>query len=284
MKTLSAALALSLSLLGFTAQAEPAQAPIPCRCESDPLTAPLHHATSGTDLRAFREGTPNVHSPHAMDPDTLYLMYSHNFFWSSLPRSSNPAFWAHYSPFERFQADMMTTLRSPVEVEFGLSYQILDELQGDWLSLTPRLAYNTRGNLFGGEISATRFLIPDVWQIGLDARVLSTAQPDGFNRPVAALGANTLLRVWKDWHLYGDVAVPLDGEILQQRSVVWSAGVKKRIPHTPHILTLYAGNSQEQSLSGRTISGGNSLADFFRVGFVFSIAIPELTRLPERLF
>ncbi|MEZ0375228.1 MAG: hypothetical protein ACAI44_39440, partial [Candidatus Sericytochromatia bacterium] len=209
---------------------------------------------------------------------------------SSLPRGSNPAFWFKYSPLEHLQIDAMATLRSPLELEAGVSYQILDENRGDWLNLTPRLAFNSRGTLFGGEVAASKYIFPEIWQVGLDARLLSTGQPDGFARPVAAVGFNTMVRVWKHWHLFGDVVVPLDGEILQKRSVLWTAGIKKRLPHTPHILTLFIGNTQEQSLSGRTISSVDmttpnlGLGDILRLGFVFSINIDGVSRMSEKLF
>jgi len=256
---------------------------VDCRCESGQQTRPQALVPDLDYTRAFKEGSPNLFSPHVASPDSLHLLYSHNFFWSTLPRSSNPAFWLKYSPLDGLQLDLLTTLRAPMELELGLAYQVLDEYRGDWLSLTPRLSFNTRGNLVGAELSASRFILPDVWLLGLDARFLSTGQPDGIERPLAALGFNTTLRVWKHWHLFGDLALPLDGTALQ-RQLIWSAGLKKRIPHTPHILTLYAGNSQEQSLPGRTLSSEGSLSDLFGVGFVFSIEIDQLSRMPERLF
>lgn len=235
--------------------------------------------------KAFIEGTPNLFSASVLNPDTLSLFYAHNFFWSSLPRSSNPAFWLKYSPLDYLQVDAMATLRAnPGEFEVGLSYQLLDEERGDWVDLTPRLAYNTRDNLVGGEIAATKSIFPELWQVGVNARLLSTGKTDGYDRMVPALGFNTILRVWKHWHLFGDLVVPLDGEILSQRTLIWTAGLKKRIPHTPHILTLFVGTGQEQSLSGRTIATSGTLADNFRLGFVFSIEIPEVSQMPARLF
>lgn len=246
-----------------------------------------HH--SETDFsRAFLEGTPNLLSPSAVAPDSLYLLYSHNFYQTSFPRGSNPAFWMRYSPLDRLQIDALASLRSttenPFEGELGVGYQILNEDDGDWFNLMPRIAYNSRGHVFGAELAATKYIFPEIWQLGLNARFLSSGKADSFDRPVGAIGLNTIVRVWKHWHLFGDVVVPLDGDILQNRSVLWSAGIKKRIPHTPHVLTLFAGNSQEQSLSGRTISPSNILGDVFRLGFVFSIDIDHLSQLPARLF
>lgn len=255
-----------------------------CRCESDKAET---HGQRGEDTnfsKAFREGTPHLFSPNLVDADDFTLFYSHNFAFVSLPRGSNPAFWLKYSPLDKLQIDAMATLRNPNEFEFGLAYQILDENRGDWLSLTPRLSFSTRGTLFGGELAASKYIFPELWQLGADLRLLSTGNPDGFNRPVAALGFNTMVRVWKHWHLFGDVAVPFDSEILSTRSVLWSAGLKKRIPHTPHILTLYVGNAQEQSLAGRTISASSDLANVIKLGFIFSIEIDSVSKLPERLF
>ncbi len=263
-----------------TAHPNPTE-PIECRCESD--AHDQHHHESDHN-RAFIEGTQNVFSPHSLPQDKLMLGYTHNFFWATLPRGSHPAFWLKYGILDRLQVDIVNTLRSPLEIEAGLSYQILDEFAGDWLSLTPRLSFNSRGTVVGAEISASRFILPDIWELGLDARVISSGAEDGFTRPVAALGLNTMVRVWKHWHLFGDIAVPLDGEILQQKSVLWSTGFKKVIPDTPHILSIYVGNTQEQTLSGRTISPGANLDDNFRLGFSFTIGIPEISQLPARLF
>lgn len=247
-----------------------------------------HHGEDTDYGRAFAEGTPTLFSPSTVPADNLTIYYSHNFMWSTLPRGSNPAFWFKYSPLEKLQIDALASLRSqvnyPLELEAGVSYQILDEDKGDWLSLTPRISYNSRGHLVGGEVLASKYIFPEIWQVGLDARILSTGAPDTFARPVAAIGANTIVRVWKHWHLFGDVVVPLDGEILQKRSVLWTAGLKKRIPHTPHILSLFVGNAQEQSLSGRTISPSNVLGDVFRLGFIFSISIDGVSHMGERLF
>lgn len=235
--------------------------------------------------RVFREGTSNLISAQTYAPDTLYLLFSHNFLSSSFPYGSNPAFYASYTPWKHIQIDSIMTIRSsPLELELGATYQLLDETQGDWLNLASRIAYNNRGHIFGFDLSASRFLIPEIWQVSLNYRFLSNAQADGFNRPVNGLGAHTIVRVYKHWHLFTDIVLPLDTEILQQRSPIWQVGIKKRIPHTPHILTLYAGNTQQATLSGRTISPGGNLADVFRVGFVFSIDIPALSHLPARLF
>ena len=244
------------------------------------------HEHHGSEFgRAFAEGTPNLFSPATVEADSLSLFYSHNFFSSTFPRSSNPVFWARYSPFEHLQIDGLIALRErPLEGEIGLSYQVCDATKGDFFNLTPRLSWNSRGNLFGAELAASKMLVPEIWQVGLDARFLSTAKPDGYDRMLGAVGANTLVRVWKHWHLFGDVVVPLDGEILQKQNVLWSVGIKKIIPHSPHILTLYAGNSQEQSLSGRTISSGRDLSQTFRVGFIFSIGIDEVSKFAGELF
>lgn len=245
-----------------------------------------HHTSEDTDFtRVFREGSSNVTSAHVFDSDSLYLLFSHNFFGSSFPRGSNPAFYAHYVPIKNLQIDTIFALRqSPVEAELGVKYQWLNEYDGDLLSLSPRLAYNTRGNVFGAELAASRFIFSDLWQAGANYRFLSNASSDGFDRPIHALGFNTIVRVWKHWHLFADMTLPIDPDLLSRRGVIWQTGIKKRIPHTPHILTLYAGNSQEGTLTGSTISPGANLSDVFRVGFVFSIEIPALTTLPNRLF
>ncbi len=258
-----------------------------CECDDDDDDDDEHHGEDDFS-RAFLEGTNNLFSASAVEADSFYLLYSHNFFQTSFPRSSNPAFWARYSPLDRLQIDALATLRTtvdyPIEAELGVGYQILNEDDGDWFNLMPRIAYNSRGHIFGAELAASKYLFSEIWQVGMNARFLSSGKADRFDRPVGAVGFNTMVRVWKHWHLFGDVVVPLDNEILQQRSVLWSAGIKKIIPDTPHVLTLFAGNTQEQSLAGRTISQSNVLGDVFRVGFVFSIDIEELSSLPAKLF
>lgn len=282
---------LSLSLLSLSLPAaaheeeHETEQSIDCRCETPHNGDEEHEHEHGSenDPYAFREGTPNLLSATVVGADHFDLMFSHNFYANTFPRGSNPAFWFKYSPLEHLQVDAMTSLRSPLELEFGLAYQLLDEYKNDWLNLTPRLSFNTRGNFVGGELSASKYIFPNIWQVGMDARVLSSGAADSINRPVAALGFNTMVRVWKDWHLFGDLVVPLDSELLQ-RQLLWTAGIKKRIPHSPHILTLYAGNTEEQSLSGRTISSNGAFGDLFRVGFIFSINIGHVSHLPSRLF
>lgn len=232
---------------------------------------------------AFNEGSPNIFSAQVVGQDHFDLFFAHNFYSTSFPRGSNPTFWLKYSPLEHLQIDALSSMRSPLELEFGLAYQVLEESAGDSFNLTPRLSFNTRGNFAGAELSASKFIWNEIWQVGMDARVLSSGQAENINRPVAAIGLNTIVRVWKDWHLFGDLVVPLDSELIQ-RQLLWSAGIKKRIPDSPHILTFYAGNSQEQSLSGRTLSAKGDLSDLFRVGFIFSIDIENVSTMADRLF
>ncbi|MBC7473602.1 MAG: hypothetical protein H7263_04875, partial [Candidatus Sericytochromatia bacterium] len=53
-------------------------------------------------------------------------------------------------------------------------------------------------------------------------------------------------------------------------------------PRSPHILTLYVGNSNESTLTGRTISTGtNKYPDLLKVGFQFSIDIPRVSHFLE---
>src|SRR5690606_31438836 len=146
----------SLGLLVFSAQAHEDNV-AECRCERP---GHEHHEEhhGGRHQQAFEEGSPNVYTASTVPQDHLYLMYSHNFFWTTLPRSSNPAFWMKYAPLEHLQLDLLTTLRSPFELEGAVSYQVFDERKGDVLSLTPRLSFNTRGNVVGGEVSASRFI------------------------------------------------------------------------------------------------------------------------------
>ncbi|MFN8575878.1 MAG: hypothetical protein U0354_03395 [Candidatus Sericytochromatia bacterium] len=240
--------------------------------------------------RAFKEGTINLISPSTWKRDTFYINYSHNYFQASIPRGSNPAFHFSYTPIDRLQVDTILSLRnSPLEFEFGTKYQILDEFKGDPLSITPRIAYNTRGNVLGLDLSASKTFFTDILQVGLGYRVLNyfgNFKDDGLaSNLVQGIGVNSILRVWKHWYLFGDAVIPFDGTLLSKSGFIWSAGIKKRIPFTPHILTLYAGNSNEGTISGRTISTGNGkYPDMLKLGFYFSIGIPEVSKLPEKLF
>lgn len=240
--------------------------------------------------RAFKEGTLNIISPSTFKKDMFYILYSHNYYQASIPRGANPAFHFSYTPIDRLQFDTILSLRnSPLEWELGGKYQILDELQGDLLSLTPRLSYNTRGNILGLDVSASKMIFQDIWQVGLGYRVLGYfgdyKVDDLTSNITQGLGINTIVRVWKDWHVFGDAVLPFDATLLSKHGFIWSAGIKKVIPHTPHILTLYAGNSNESTLSGRSISNGNGkYPDMLKFGFQFSIGIPNFSKFPEKLF
>lgn len=240
--------------------------------------------------RTFKEGTLNLVSPFTFNKDTFYILFSHNFYESTFPKGSNPAFSFSYTPIKNLQLDTILSLRSsPLEWEIGAKYQILNEFEGSPISLTPRIAYNTRGNVLGLDISATKVFFDDIWQIGLGYRALeyfgNKAVDDVSSNFENGIGLNTIVRVWKHWYLFGDVVLPFDSTVIANHGFVWSAGIKKRIPHTPHILTLYVGNSNESTITGRTISIGNGkYPDMLKVGFQFSIGIPSLTKLPEKLF
>lgn len=242
--------------------------------------------------RAFIEGTPNLISPSTFEADTAYFIYSHQYLLNRFPRGSNPGFNLYYSPINNLQLGTIASIRADGtnEFEFGARYQLLNEYKGDWLSLAPRIAYSTRGNLVGGELSASKFIFKDRWQVGLNYSFLSNGATDNINRMVNAVGVNTILRVWKHWHLFGDAVIPIDNELLTKRSLIWTAGIKKRIPWTPHILTIFVGSNQQQTLSSRVISGnvlggpGASWTDFLTAGFTFSIGIPESSKTAQRLF
>ncbi len=287
---------ISLSLLGLTAF------PAIAHEENDEENKETinkqeeeHHHTEDKDFtRAFKEGTLNIISPFTFKKDMMYILYSHNFFQGSFPRSSNPAFHFSYTPISHLQVDTILSLReSPLEWEIGLKYQIMDEFEGAPISLTPRISYNTRGNIFGLDISATKIFMKDILQLGLGYRLLSSDPKDfsdtagkvPLNGIVQGIGLNTILRVYKQWHIFGDVVLPFDSNLISNKGFIWSAGIKKRLPSTPHILTLYAGNSNESTLSGRTVSTGNGkYPDMLKVGFNFSIGIGNASKFPEKLF
>lgn len=240
--------------------------------------------------RVFKEGTPNIISPSTFNPDTFYILYSHNYYQASFPRGSNPAFHFNYTPIEKLQLDTILSLRnSPLEWEIGTKYQILDEYKGDPLSLTPRVSFNTRGNILGLDLSASKTFFTDILQVGLGYRLLNYFGDYKVDNLTSAfnhgIGANAIVRVWKHWYLFGDTVLPFDPNLLSTRGFIWSTGIKKRIPSTPHILTLYVGNTNESTISGRTISNGNGkYPDMLKLGFHFSIGIRNFSKLPEELF
>lgn len=258
--------------------------------EKQEKTEKKEHREDTDYTRTFKEGTLNIISPSTFKKDTFYILYSHNYYQASIPRGSNPAFHFNYTPIDRLQFDTILSLRAaPLEWEIGGKYQILDEFKGDPVSVTPRVSYNTRGNILGLDLSASKTFFTDIWQIGLGYRALNyfgDYKVDNLTSSFThGIGVNTIVRVWKHWHLFGDAVIPFDATLLSQRGFIWSAGIKKRIPGTPHILTLYAGNSNESTLSGRSISTGNGkYPDMLKLGFQFSIGIPNLSKLPERLF
>jgi hypothetical protein len=240
--------------------------------------------------RAFEEGTINLVSPQVFDKDMFYVLFSHNYFLNSFPRGSNPAFQFSYVPIDNLQIDSILSLRqSPLEFELGIKYAIFDEFKGSPLSLAPRVSYNTRGNILGLDISASKIFFNDILQIGLGYRLLNyfgDSKLDNLNTNlVQGLGINTILRVWKQWYLFADAVLPFNSNLLNNNGFIWSTGLKKRIPDSPHVLTLYVGNVNENTISGRTVSTGNGkYPDMLKVGFLFSIGIEEVSKLPSKLF
>lgn len=237
-------------------------------------------------LIVFKEGTMNLISASTFSPDSLYIMYAHNFYQSTFPRSSNPVFSFSYTPIKNLQIDALATLRNnPLEYEIGAKYQLLNQVEGAPVSLSARAAFNNRGNIGGGDLSISRIFFDDILQIGTNYSIQSDASVDGYKGLFQAAGANAILRVWKHWYLFGDAMIPFNTTLLNKNGFTWSAGIKKKIPHTPHILTIFAGNQNEYTMSGRTIStSSGKFNEVLKVGFNFSIDIEELSKMPEKLF
>jgi len=240
--------------------------------------------------RAFEEGTINIVSSQVFNRDMFYILFSHNYFLISFPRGSNPAFQFSYVPINNLQIDSTLSLRqSPLEFEIGAKYSILDEFKGDILSLAPRISYNTRGNILGLDINASKIFFNNVLQIGLGYRLLNyfgNSKIDNLNTNlIQGLGFNTIFRFLKHWHLFADAVLPFNIDLLNTSGFIWSSGIKKRIPDSPHVLTLYIGNVNESTISGRTISTGNGkYPDMLKIGFLFSIGIEEVSKLPSKIF
>lgn len=252
----------------------------------------------------FKEGTFNIISPFSYEADDCYVQFAHNYYLNSFPRGSNPYFNIGYTPINNLQFDLGIALRDSVELEGGIKYQIMNEFEGAPLTVASRLAYNTRGKIAGLDITAAKVFFDDVLEIGLDYRVfnyfdlsntgvmnsdMSNMMGSGKTMPmsnsglVQAIGANTIVRVWNNWSLFADGVVPLDSNLMS-KGVTWSAGIKKRIDYSPHILSLYVGNTNESTISGKTLSTMNKYPDALKVGFDFSINIEHLSKLPKMLF
>lgn len=235
----------------------------------------------------FKEGTFNVVSPFSFEADDCYVQFTHNYYLNSFPRGSNPYFNIGYTPINNLQFDLGVALRDSVELEGGIKYQIMNEFEGAPLTVASRLAYNTRGKIAGLDITAAKVFFDDVFQIGLNYRVFNyfdSGKVDGLSTNlVQAIGANTIVRVWNNWSLFADGVVPLDSNLMS-KGFTWSAGIKKRIDYSPHILSLYVGNSNESTISGKTLSTMNKYPDALKVGFDFSINIEHLSKLPKMLF
>lgn len=251
-----------------------------------PAFADEHEEEDKDFTYAFREGSLNLISANTFKPDTFYIQYSHNFFANSFPRGSNPAFLLSYAPIKNLQLDSVVTLRnSPVEWELAAKYQVLNEADGAPFSFSPRVAFSGRGNVVGVDLALSKIFFEDKLQLGLDYSFQSDAKSDWEAGMFNAIGANAIVRVWKHWNVYGDVFVPLNSALMAKNGFIWSAGLKKRIPDSPHILTLYVGNTNEASLSGRTIStSANKYPDALKVGFNFSIGIEDLSKMGKKLF
>lgn len=236
--------------------------------------------------KVFKEGSLNIVSPFAYDRDTFSIQYSHNYYLSSFPRGSNPYFSLSYSPINNLQADFAVTLRD--EFEGGIKYQIFNEFAKDLFSLTPKISFNSRGRVAGLDITASKVFFNDIWQLGLNYRLMNyfgDPKIDGLTSTFAqAIGVNTIVRVWNNWSLFGDAVIPFDSNLISQKSFVWSAGIKKRIDYSPHIVTLYVGNTNESTLTGKTFSSVAKYPEALKVGFNFSIDIENFTQLPKRLF
>lgn len=239
---------------------------------------------NGNHLMLFEEGTPNIVAPHTWKKDLFYGSFSHIWFLQSFPKGSNPSAFLSYTPVDNFQVDVIATLRDGFETEFGAKYQVFNQFKGDFLSLTPRIAYNTRGNIFGLDLSADKVFFKDRLSLGLNYTIFNTGEPDGVKGVVQALGANSILRIFGHWYLFGDTVIPLDPKLIASKGFVWSAGIKDQMRGTPHNATIYIGNSNLRTLSGRTLSVNNIYPDVIRVGFEFSVIIEELRRLPELIF
>lgn len=235
-------------------------------------------------LMLYEEGTPNIVSPHVWQKGLLSATFSHIWFNQDFPKGSNPAGLVSYTPIDNFQIDGGVTIRNGFEFEVGTKYQIFNQYKGDFLSLSPRLSYNTRGNVFAGEISADKVFFDDRLSIGLSYSFLNNASSDGIKTYYQTVGINSIVRVWGHWYLYGDLVLPIASSLITSRGFVWGAGIKDQMMGTPHNTTLYIGNSNVNTVTGRNISVSNTYPDIIKLGFEFSIIIEDITKLPKLMF
>lgn len=232
----------------------------------------------------FEEGTPNIVSPHVWKAGQLSAVFSHIWFKQDFPKGSNPAGFIRFAPIDNFQIDGLVTTRNGVELEVGTKYQIFNQAKGDFLSLSPRISYNNRGNVFAGEVSADKVFFDNRLSLGLSYSFLNNADSDGIKSYYQTIGLNSILRVWGHLYLFGDIVLPLDTNTIKNRGFVWGAGIKDQMTGTPHNATLYIGNSNAASVTGRNISVNNNYPDVLKLGFEFSIVIEDISKLPKMIF
>lgn len=235
-------------------------------------------------LMLYEEGTPNIISPHVWKKGLFYSKFGHVWSYQSFPKGSDPYGNISFTPIDNLQVDSAISIRNNLEFEIGTKYQLLNQYKGDFLSLSPKLSYNTRGNVFGAEISADKIFFDDRLMIGASYSFLNNASTDGINSYYQTVGLNSIIRFWGHWNLYGDIVLPINSNLINSKGFIWSAGIKDQMMGTPHNVTLFIGNSNVNTITGRNISDSNVYPDTLKVGFEFSIIFEDVSKLPELIF
>lgn len=242
------------------------------------------HKPNSNHLMLFQEGTPNVTSAHVWEQNQLYTKLGHIWFYQDFPRGSNPYGYLSYTPIQNLQIEGFGSLRNNLELEVATKYQLLNEYKGDFISLSPRLSYNSRGNVFGAELSIDKIFFEDRLMLGASYSVLNASPTDNITSIYQTVGLNSIVRVWGHWNLFGDIVLPLDSTLISKKGFIWSAGIKDQMMGTPHNFTLFVGNYNVGSVTGRNISEGNTYPDVIKMGFEFSIIFEDINELPKLIF
>lgn len=235
-------------------------------------------------LMLYEEGTPNIISPHVWKKNLLFAKFGHAWFYQDFPFGSNPYGNISFTPFDNFQIDSILSTRDKFEIEIGTKYQIFNQYKGDFLSLSPRISYNTRGNVFGAELSADKVFFEDRLMLGISYSFLNASPIDKVSTFYQTVGLNSIFRFWGHLNIFGDIVVPIDINTINTNGFNWSVGLKDQMMGTPHNVTLYIGNSNVNTITGRTISGGNKYPNVLKMGFEFSIIFEDITKLPNLIF
>lgn len=223
----------------------------------------------------FDYGTPGIVSPLNLDAGQSAFNFDHRWGLATFPLAAEPAFTIRVGLGDGFEINtILSTAQSNgiYEGEFGLRWQVLNEYNRDWLSMTPYVGYDTLGNTLLGELTASK----KIWGplgLAMVGRVFSNSGSLGQSPGIAdGIGAGAEWELTPGLSLMGDFFInsgsgylPDYTEIQSQRAP-FNVGIQWYIPDTPHVLMLTFGSSGRQSTMGRSYT--DSIGDF-QIGFEY---------------